>query len=188
MSIIYAEGRQRSSNNCLLFERLNEIFYSRCLVYPFRSSNSLANMKEDKKVAIIGGGAAGCGTCLALAENGWKVSLFEKSTIFSGTSGMTPGRLHLGFHFRDLETSLMLMRATIRFVKTFPGHRIGEHLPSLHRLRRGRFFISKDSLVSAGEIFEVDLDKSCNHLYVMWNVKYIFFVFTDLQMPQASLF
>ncbi|XP_046849877.1 uncharacterized protein LOC124443426 [Xenia sp. Carnegie-2017] len=68
---------------------------------------------------------------------------------------MTPGRLHLGFHFGDLETSLMLMRATIRFVKIFPGHRISEHLPSLHPLRRGRFFIAKDSLVSAGEILEI---------------------------------
>lgn len=112
-------------------------------------------MKGDKTVAVIGGGAGGCGSSLALAERGWKVHLFEKNTIFSGTSGITCGRLGLGFHYIDLETSLKLMRATIRLVKTFPGHCVGEDFPSSHPIRRGRYFITNDSLASPHDILEV---------------------------------
>ncbi|XP_046849145.1 uncharacterized protein LOC124442691 [Xenia sp. Carnegie-2017] len=111
-------------------------------------------MKGDKTVAVIGGGAGGCGSSLALAERGWKVHLFEKNTIFSGTSGITCGRLGLGFHYIDLETSLKLMRATIRLVKTFPGHFVGEDFPSSHPIRRGRYFITNDSLASPHDILE----------------------------------
>ena len=112
-------------------------------------------MKGDKTVAVIGGGAGGCGSSLALAERGWKVHLFEKNTIFSGTSGITCGRLGLGFHYIDLETSLKLMRATIRLVKTYPGHFVGENFPSSHPIRRGRYFITNDSLASPHDILEV---------------------------------
>ena len=90
-----------------------------------------------REVTVIGGGAGGCGSALALAECGWKVSLYEKNTLLSGTSGRTPGRLGLGFHYMDLQTSEMLLRATVRFVKTFPGFRIGETLPWSDSLRHG---------------------------------------------------
>ena len=108
-----------------------------------------------RKVVVVGGGAAGCGSALALAESGWKVSLFEKNTLLSGTSSKTAGRLGLGFHYMDLQTSEMLLRASIRFVKTFPGFRIGETLPWSDSLRHGRYFITHSSLASPAEILHV---------------------------------
>ena len=108
-----------------------------------------------RKVVIVGGGAAGCGSAIALAESGWKVSLFEKNTLLSGTSSKTAGRLGLGFHYMDLQTSEMLLRASIRFVKTFPGFRIGETLTWSNSLRHGRYFITNDSLASPTEILHV---------------------------------
>jgi hypothetical protein len=108
-----------------------------------------------REVVVVGGGAAGCGSALALAENGWSVSLFEKNTLLSGTSSETAGRLGLGFHYMDLQTSEMLLRATIRFVKTFPGFRIGETLPWSDSLRHGRYFITNNSLASPSEILSV---------------------------------
>ena len=108
-----------------------------------------------REVVVVGGGAAGCGSALVLAENGWKVRLFEKNTLFSGSSSITPGRLGLGFHYVDLQTSEMLLRATIRFVKSFPGFRVGETLPWPHPLRHGRYFIAKDSIFPAAKILRV---------------------------------
>ena len=105
-----------------------------------------------RSVIVVGGGAAGCASALALAKNGWKVSSYEKNTLFSGTSSTTSGRLGLGFHYTDLETSAMLLRAAIRLVKTFPGFRVGENLPRSHPLRHGRYFVTKNSVVSPEKI------------------------------------
>ena len=116
-----------------------------------------------REVVVIGGGAGGCGAALALANNGWKVRLFEKNTLFSGTSSKTPGRLGLGFHYMDLHTSEMLLRATVRFVKQFPGFRVGENLPWSHPLRHGRYFVTKNSLASPPEI--LSLYESLKHVY-----------------------
>ena len=108
-----------------------------------------------REVKVIGEGAGGCGSALALAECGWKVGLYEKNTLLSGTSGQTPGRLGLGFHYMDLQTSEMLLRATVRFAKTFPGFRFGETLPWSDSLRHGRYFITNNSLASPAEILHV---------------------------------
>ena len=105
-----------------------------------------------RSVIVVGGGAAGCASAVALAKNGWKVSLFEKNTLFSGASSKTPGRLGLGFHYTDLQTSTMMLRATIRLVKTFPGFRVGENLQWSHPLRHGQYFVTKESLVSPEQI------------------------------------
>lgn len=108
-----------------------------------------------REVVIIGGGAAGCGSAIELAKNGWKVTLVEKNKLFSGSSSKSPGRMGLGFHYIDFKTSVMILRATIRFVKTFPGFRIGETLEWSHPIRHGRYFITKDSLFSASKILSV---------------------------------
>ena len=108
-----------------------------------------------RTVLVIGGGAAGCASALALAKSGWQVHLFEKHTLFSGTSSKTAGRLGLGFHYIDLQTAVMLLQATIRFTKTFPGFRLGETLPWPHHLRHGRYFITKNSVASPAKILFV---------------------------------
>ena len=107
---------------------------------------------SSRDVVVVGGGVAGCGTALKLADNGWKVTLLEKDKLLSGTSNRTPGRVNLGFHYPDLDTSVCVLRSAIKFAKTFPGFLIGENLDPSHPLRRGWYLITTDSLFSAKEV------------------------------------
>lgn len=94
----------------------------------------------------------GCGAALKFADKGWHVTILEMKTLFSGTSGRVPARMGLGFHYADLATGIAIMHQAVRFVKTCPGLRVGEHLDYNHPLRHGRYFIAKDSLFSVSEL------------------------------------
>lgn len=121
----------------------------------FSQTSSLAlDRTNSKTVIVVGGGAGGCCTALKLAEAGYKVILLEKNKLFSGSSSRTPGRMGLGFHYVDSQTAIMYLKATINFVRAFPGFRIGEELPLDHSYRHGRYFITPDSLFSAEEILK----------------------------------
>ncbi|HDH07283.1 MAG TPA: FAD-dependent oxidoreductase, partial [Thermoproteales archaeon] len=58
------------------------------------------------KVAVIGGGITGAAIAYDLALRGFKVTLFERGSIASGTSGRTHGLLHSGCRYvRDVEVA-----------------------------------------------------------------------------------
>lgn len=51
------------------------------------------------KIVIIGGGWMGCHMASKLISDQHKVTLFEKSNLFSGSSFYNQNRLHKGFHY-----------------------------------------------------------------------------------------
>lgn len=102
--------------------------------------------KDAPEIIVVGAGAAGFSAALALADRGYKVILIEQHTLSSGASGRNPGRMGHGFHYIDLETAKMYLRASIQVQRTYPGYLVGgDDLPSGHFLRHGRYFITKDS-------------------------------------------
>lgn len=107
-------------------------------------------------VIVIGGGAGGCGTADALASSGFKVKLIEeKSELLSGTSNATPGRMGLGFHYIDFKTGAMYMKQTIEVIKKYPDFLLAGQKDEKDPLRRGRYFIVKNSLFPKEEILAV---------------------------------
>lgn len=107
--------------------------------------------KTQFSVAIIGGGLAGCLAAIELAKKGRHVCLIEaKDGLLEGTSNVTPGRMGLGFHYIHEETGIVYLRSTIEFVKKYKDSvhllMIGGDKPENHPLRRGRYFITEDSL------------------------------------------
>ena len=96
-------------------------------------------------IIVIGAGAAGFSAALELAERGYLVHLIEKDTLGSGSSGRNPGRMGHGFHYVDIETAKMYLRASIQVQRKYPGFLIGQDLPLKHPLRRGRYFITSNS-------------------------------------------
>jgi hypothetical protein len=109
-----------------------------------------------KTVIVIGGGAGGCGSALALANAGLKVKIIEKaSALLLGTSNATPGRMGLGFHYIDFGTGAMYMKQNIEIVKKFPGYRLAEERDANDPLRHGRYFIVKNSLFPKEAIIEI---------------------------------
>lgn len=96
------------------------------------------------KITIIGAGAAGISAALELAERGYKVLLIERNTMGDGASGRNPGRMGHGFHYADVDTALSYLRASIKVQRKYPGFLIAEQIQD-SPLRRGRYFITKDS-------------------------------------------
>ncbi len=103
------------------------------------------------KIAIIGGGIAGCTTALELAKLGHEVTILEQEPdILLGTSARTPGRMGLGYHYFDPETAQTYMRHTIGFMREYPDCFLGEE--DTPYLQDGRYFVVKDSLVPAQDL------------------------------------
>ena len=105
-------------------------------------------------VIVMGAGAAGFGAALELAERGYSVQLIEKDTLSSGSSGRNPGRMGHGFHYIDVETAKMYLRASIQVQRKYPDYLVGKEYPFEHPLRHGRYFITKDSDNSPEEILD----------------------------------
>ncbi len=112
-----------------------------------------------KKVVIMGAGIAGCMSALSLAEDGWKVNLFEReSDTLSGSSGKTPGRLSLGFHYSDKPTAERMLLSSIEFVRYFKD-KLGQSLFAItssdKTLRNGRYYIMKNSTFNIEKVKSV---------------------------------
>jgi hypothetical protein len=107
-------------------------------------------------VCVIGGGIGGCITALKLAENNLAVTIIEKNlNLLSGTSDNTPGRLGLGFHYlADIETAKKYLSSTINFIKEYSGFMLGETLPDSDYLKKGRYFVTKDSMIPADKVIK----------------------------------
>lgn len=111
---------------------------------------------EQKKVTIIGGGAAGCATAWELAEQGLLVDILEyREELLEGSSDDTPCRLGLGFHYIDIPTAIKYLQATIGFVKKYPEFIIAGDQPNSHPYRRGRYIVVKDSVFTFSQIQSV---------------------------------
>ncbi|KAJ7382797.1 hypothetical protein OS493_032757 [Desmophyllum pertusum] len=75
------------------------------------------NSSSRQTIAIIGGGAGGCCSALALARTGrFNIYLLEKNEeLMRESSDVTSGRMGLGFHYADKGTALYYLHATIEF-------------------------------------------------------------------------
>ncbi|MBP6104723.1 MAG: FAD-binding oxidoreductase [Gammaproteobacteria bacterium] len=105
------------------------------------------------KVDIIGGGVAGCVTALELAAEGYDICIREyRPELLTGSSHATPCRLTLGFHYFDQETAFRCLEATIGFVRNYPDFKIIDRLTEATHLRKGFYFITKDSLFEPSEV------------------------------------
>ena len=121
-------------------------------------------------IVVIGAGAGGARTALLLAESGRHVTLLEARDKIGvseerkeekrnqqgiSTSWINPGRAGHGFHFFDLNTGKMLMEATIGLYRQYPEVPIGGMYSESHPLRKGRYFITKDSLFKKEQILAI---------------------------------
>jgi hypothetical protein len=103
------------------------------------------------EVVVIGGGVAGISAAFELSKY-YPVTIVEKHHLFDGSSGRNPGRMGLGFHYIDYETSKLYLEASIEVQKHYPHFRIGEYLPFEHPVRHGRYYVMKDSLYTFEEV------------------------------------
>lgn len=109
----------------------------------------------EKEIIIIGGGVAGIGSALKLANQGHRVKILEKNTLMSGSSGRNPGRMGHGFHYFDEHTAIQYLRASIQVQRAYPGFLVGDDLPFQHPIRHGRYYITKSSLHSYEDILVI---------------------------------
>jgi 2-polyprenyl-6-methoxyphenol hydroxylase-like FAD-dependent oxidoreductase len=108
-------------------------------------------------ITVIGGGIAGAITALRLAERKLAVTIIDKNNeLLSGTSNNTPGRMGLGFHyFADFDTAAKYLKSTISFVKKNPGFILGEDKHDCSYLKKGRYFVTNDSLISSNVVLDL---------------------------------
>ena len=115
---------------------------------------NLGQSKERPEVIVIGAGVAGFSAALELAERGYQVKLLEQYTLGSGASGRNPGRMGHGFHYANIETAKMYLRASIQVQRKYPNYLVGKNLPEDNPLRHGRYFIMKNSDYPASVILD----------------------------------
>lgn len=130
-----------------------------CIV-PFNGHSAPPLRKNSRlrpTVAIVGGGAGGCCCAIELGLTGrFNILLLEKNQqLMRETSDMTPARLGLGFHYADKATALHFLHVAVEFVKRYGQFRQEIGRKECHPLRRGRYFIMKNSLVPVQDILDV---------------------------------
>lgn len=77
---------------------------------------------SNRSVAVVGAGIFGLLAAIRLAEEGFRVSVFDLNTTpMRGASKNNQNRLHLGFHYpRSPETAQQCIEGFDRFVKMYP--------------------------------------------------------------------
>jgi len=104
-------------------------------------------------IDIVGGGVAGCASALELAKQGHRVRIWEnRSELVAGSSNATPCRLTLGLHYFDKETAIKCLKATIGFVRQYPGFKIIDNKKEATYLKNGWYFIEKGSFYEAEKV------------------------------------
>ncbi len=108
---------------------------------------------DEKPLVIIGAGIAGVAAALELSRKypTQKITILERSTMFSGSTGRNPARMGHGFHYMDLETSIQYLRASIEVQRRYPDFLIGFGNTN----GRGRYYIHKQSKHPAAEILKL---------------------------------
>lgn len=112
--------------------------------------------KTDAKydIGVIGAGISGLLAALEAADAGKTVAVFERlPELYKGASGINPGRMGLGFHYADLETSIQYLEATVAFIRDSEEQgldfRLGSStrlhgskpLPTDHKQRKGLYMV-----------------------------------------------
>lgn len=109
------------------------------------------------KIAIIGGGIAGCVVANEL-KNDYEVHIFEQGDdLMTKTSGITPNRMGLGFHYSNIETAKFYLDNTLNFLSEFP------FLKKDYVCTNGEYFIMKESIIKPQEVIAVY--KELNNYY-----------------------
>ncbi len=121
-------------------------------------------MKKANLVGIVGGGLFGCLTAIELANNGFDVQIYERSSeIFNGATSNTQNRLHLGLHYpRDHETAVQSRLGFQDFIERFPTT-VRLDFPNYYGVAKQNSKVSTQNFQSfakkAGiEIFRVELE------------------------------
>lgn len=77
-------------------------------------------IKSDRRIAILGAGGVGVCTALELAQRGYKIDLYEKSSQpVSKASYVNEGKVHLGFIYamdKDLHTARKMIVGALHFI------------------------------------------------------------------------
>ncbi|MFT7507234.1 MAG: hypothetical protein ACI92I_000377 [Acidimicrobiales bacterium] len=109
--------------------------------------------KQNKKIAVIGGGVFGCTTAITLAREGFSVDLFEKgSDIMQAASGINQYRMHRGYHYpRSAETITSCSEATPEFEAEYADAIVDTHTHY--------YAIAKDGSFLSGQEYLAVLDK-----------------------------
>lgn len=108
-----------------------------------------------KDVAIIGGGLAGCLSALAVHASYPSIKIIlldQSSSLLSGSSCITPGRMGLGFHYLlHVETAMLYLEETIAFMRAqlcdsegYIDEKFIIGKPD-SKLRRGRYFFVNEA-------------------------------------------
>lgn len=134
-----------------------------------KESSLVESSPESTVIVIIGAGGGGAATALSLAKYG-RIFLLDarehvgaeeetkrKSKLVRSlsTSWINPGRAGHGFHYRFLLTCIMQMESTIRMHRKYSDIQVGATKPASHPLRRGRYFIDKDSQCPPEKLIEL---------------------------------
>jgi len=108
---------------------------------------------DEKPLVIIGAGIAGVAAALELSRKHptQKITILERATMFSGSTGRNPARMGHGFHYMDPDTAKQYLRASIAVQRRYPDFLIGFGNTN----GRGRYYIHKQSKHSAAEILKL---------------------------------
>lgn len=110
--------------------------------------------KSDRRIAILGAGGAGVCTALELAQRGYKIDLYERSSLpVSKASYVNEGKIHLGFIYamdKDLHTARKMIVAALHFVSNLK--RWISFDPEDLISTPFHYCVHKDSLMEASEL------------------------------------
>ncbi|MGE0847684.1 MAG: NAD(P)/FAD-dependent oxidoreductase [Flavobacteriaceae bacterium] len=96
-------------------------------------------------IAVIGGGAFGVMTAIALAESGYAATVYERLPELMAGTTRSGNRVHMGYHYpRDATTVRQCMRGYARFTEEFAEAILGN-------VTNAYFIADAGSLVSAEE-------------------------------------
>jgi len=160
IEIVGADIQESTSNSRLADEtKKEEEDIKKIVEQIIEQEKDHCNLKG-KNIGIIGGGIAGCTTALVLANQGAKVTLFEKEPkILSESSDATPCRLGAGFHYQDLPTAIAALEAgvhLIQYLKKETGSSFQVHTSvqggQILQVEKIYYAISNESLVKPEEV------------------------------------
>jgi NADH oxidase len=109
-----------SCSHC--FKSISNLKACECIVNPYMNRESYYKIEynknnNDKTIAVIGGGPAGCQSAITLAQKGYNVVLFEKEKHLGGTvrlASKAPFRSRLDDYIDYLEYELKELNVDIK--------------------------------------------------------------------------